>query len=78
MALWTISIPGEIVSDIHQIDLFHNNKYQYMFNTKTQLFCIDRMGNKVGKFPVTLKSMASIEGQFKKNTSLLVCKTLIE
>jgi hypothetical protein len=59
MALWTISIPGEIVSDIHQIDLFHNNKYQYMFNTKTQLFCIDRMGNKVGKFPVTLKSMAS-------------------
>lgn len=57
--LWTIKVPGEIISDIHQIDLFHNNKFQYMFNTKTQLFCIDRMGNKVGKFPVTLKSMAS-------------------
>ncbi len=57
--LWTVKVPGEIISDIHQIDLFHNNKFQYMFNTKTQLFCIDRMGNKVGKFPVTLKSMAS-------------------
>lgn len=59
LVLWTINIPGEIVSDIHQIDLFHNNKFQYLFNTKTQIYCIDRMGNKVGKFPVTLKSMAS-------------------
>lgn len=59
LALWTLNIPGEIVSDIHQLDLFHNNKFQYMFNTKTHLYCIDRMGNKVGKFPVTLKSMAA-------------------
>lgn len=59
LVLWTINIPGEIISDIHQIDLFRNNRFQYMFNTKTQLYCIDRMGNKVGKFPVTLKSMAS-------------------
>ncbi|HNX54025.1 MAG TPA: DUF3352 domain-containing protein [Prolixibacteraceae bacterium] len=59
LALWTVKVPGEIISDIHQIDLFHNNKFQYMFNTKTQLFCIDRLGNKVGKFPVNLKSTAS-------------------
>ena len=30
-----------------------------MFNTKTQLYVIDRMGNKVGKYPITLKSMAA-------------------
>lgn len=59
LVLWTINIPGEIVSDIHQIDLYRNNKFQYIFNTKTQLYCIDRMGNKVGKYPVTLKSIAS-------------------
>lgn len=59
LALWTISIPGQIVSEIHQIDLYHNNRYQYIFNTKTQLYVIDRMGNNVGKYPVTLKSMAS-------------------
>ncbi len=59
LILWTMNIPGEIVSEIHQIDLFQNNKFQYVFNTRTQLYVIDRMGNKVGKFPVTLKSMAS-------------------
>lgn len=57
--LWTINIPGEIVSDIHQIDIYRTNRFQYLFNTKTQLFVIDRLGNKVGKFPVTLKSVAS-------------------
>ena len=59
VVLWTLNIPGEIISDIYQIDLFRNNKFQYIFNTKTQLFVIDRMGNKVGKYPVTLKSIAS-------------------
>ena len=59
LVLWTINIPGEIMSDIHQTDLYQNNKFQYVFNTKTQLYVIDRMGNKVGKFPLTLKSMAS-------------------
>jgi hypothetical protein len=59
LVLWTVNIPGEIISDIHQIDLYQNNKFQYVFNTRTQLYVIDRMGNKVGKFPLTLKSMAS-------------------
>lgn len=59
LVLWSINVPGEIVSEIHQIDLYQNNKFQYVFNTKTQLYVIDRMGNKVGKFPLTLKSMAS-------------------
>ena len=59
LVLWTMSIPGEIVSEIHQVDLYQNNKFQYVFNTRTQLYVIDRMGNKVGKFPITLKSMAS-------------------
>jgi hypothetical protein len=59
MVLWTMNIPGEIISEIHQVDLYQNNKFQYVFNTRTQLYVIDRMGNKVGKFPITLKSMAS-------------------
>ncbi len=59
LILWTVNILGEIISDIHQIDIYRNNKYQYLFNTKTQLFVIDRTGSKVGKYPVTLKSIAS-------------------
>jgi len=57
--LWEMNLPDAIVSDIHQIDIFQNKKYQYMFNTRTQLYVVDRMGNKVGKFPIVLKSMAS-------------------
>ena len=57
--LWKMNIPGEIISEIYQIDIFQNKKFQYLFNTKTQLFVIDRMGNKVGKFPINLKEMAS-------------------
>jgi len=59
LTLWSINIPDEIISEIYQIDLYHNNKLQYIFNTKTQLYVIDRMGNKVGKYPITLKSIAS-------------------
>ena len=59
LVLWTISIPGEIISDIQQVDLYQNNRLQYVFNTKTQLYVIDRLGNKFGKFPITLKSIAS-------------------
>lgn len=59
LILWTVNIPGEIVSDIQQVDLYQNNRFQYVFNTKTQIYVIDRTGNKFGKFPITLKSMAS-------------------
>jgi hypothetical protein len=59
LVLWTMNIPGEIMSEIHQIDIYRTNRFQYVFNTKTQLYCIDRMGNNVGKYPVTLKSIAS-------------------
>ncbi len=57
--LWKMNLPGELMSEIHQIDLYRNNRFQYMFNTQTQLYVIDRMGNKVGKYPITLKSMAA-------------------
>lgn len=57
--LWKMTTPDPIISDIHQIDIYQNKKYQYVFNTQTQLFIVDRMGNNVGKFPIIFKSMAS-------------------
>ena len=57
--LWKMNLPEAIVSEIHQIDIYQNQKFQYLFNTKTQLYVVDRLGNKVGKFPIVLKSMAS-------------------
>lgn len=57
--LWKMTTPDPIISDVYQIDIYQNKKYQYLFNTKTQLYVIDRMGNRVGKFPVIFKAMAS-------------------
>ncbi|HEX7583181.1 MAG TPA: WD40 repeat domain-containing protein [Prolixibacteraceae bacterium] len=59
LLLWSMHIPGEIISEIHQVDIYQTKRFQYLFNTKTQLYLIDRMGNNVRKFPVTLKSIAS-------------------
>ncbi|HAH23854.1 MAG TPA: hypothetical protein DCL77_08865 [Prolixibacteraceae bacterium] len=57
--LWQMTVPDPIISEIHQIDIYQNQKFQYIFNTKTQLYVVDRMGNKVGKFPIIFKAMAS-------------------
>jgi WD40 repeat protein len=59
VVLWKLKLPEPIISEIHQIDLYRNNRFQYLFNTKTQLYVIDRTGSKVGKFPVVFKSMAA-------------------
>jgi len=56
---WSISLPGPILSGIHQVDYYKNGKLQYLFNTKEKLFLIDRNGNNVAHFPVSLRSPAT-------------------
>jgi len=56
---WQIKLPSPILSDIHQIDLFKNGKYQFLFNTSEKIYVIDRNGNSVPPFPITLRSEAS-------------------
>ncbi|MFW5831888.1 MAG: hypothetical protein ACOCVA_06530 [Prolixibacteraceae bacterium] len=56
---WSIPLPGNIMSRIHQIDYYKNGKLQYLFNTKEKLFVIDRDGNNVAHFPVDLRSPAT-------------------
>ena len=57
--LWKLNLPEPIISDIHLIDIYQTKRFQYLFNTKSQLYVVDRTGSKVGKYPVYLKSMAS-------------------
>jgi hypothetical protein len=57
--LWKLNLPDPVISDLHLIDIYQTKRFQYLFNTKSQLYVVDRTGNKVGKFPVYLKSMAS-------------------
>jgi Protein of unknown function (DUF3352) len=57
--LWKIKLEDQILSDIYQIDYYKNGKLQYLFNTQSKIHLIDRNGNNVEDFPITLRSPAT-------------------
>lgn len=56
---WSAPLSGQVMGEIKQIDFYKNGRLQYFFNTKEKLYLIDRNGNNVAHFPVTLKSPAT-------------------
>ena len=56
---WSLPLSEPVISEIFQIDFLKNGKLQYLFNTKTKLYVIDRNGNNVGNFPVAFRSPAT-------------------
>ncbi len=59
--LWKKKISEKIISSIHVVDAFKNNKYQLLFNSKNHLHLMDRNGNYVEGYPVKLPSEATSE-----------------
>jgi hypothetical protein len=57
--VWRLQLDEQIKSKIYQIDLYKNGKFQYMFSTENKLHVIDRLGNYIEKFPVTLRSAST-------------------
>jgi hypothetical protein len=57
--LWKKQINSKIISEIHQIDKYKNDKLQYLFNTHSHLYLVDRNGNDVEGFPIKFKSLAT-------------------
>lgn len=57
--VWKIKIDAKILGNIQQIDIYKNNRFQYIFNTRNKIYIIDRNGNNVSKFPVALRSPAT-------------------
>jgi hypothetical protein len=57
--LWKTKIEEPIMSDIHEIDFYKNGKLQILFNTRTRLYILDRKGNSVEAFPVSLLAPAT-------------------
>ena len=53
-------IGNSILGNVHQIDMFNNNKLQYIFNTKDSIYAIDRNGNYVAPFPLKSKYPMSV------------------
>ncbi len=57
--LWKINLPEKIMSEVFQIDFYKNKKFQYLFNTKSNIYLIDRNGNNVENYPIKLRTEAS-------------------
>ncbi len=53
--LWKRSLPDFILGDIHMVDKFKNKKFQMLFNTKNEVFLLDRKGRKVDDFQLKSK-----------------------
>jgi hypothetical protein len=56
--IWTKQLQEKIIGKVHQIDVYKNNKLQLLFNTPSKIYLLDRNGNNVEKYPVTLSSKA--------------------
>jgi len=57
--LWKVKLPEPIISTVYQIDALRNGKLQMLFNTKSYIYVIDRLGNFVNPYPIHLKSPAT-------------------
>ncbi|MDX9881469.1 MAG: hypothetical protein RBS73_05345 [Prolixibacteraceae bacterium] len=57
--LWKVKLQEPVLSDISQVDIYRNNKLQYLFNTRLQLYLIDRNGETVKGYPVAFRSPAA-------------------
>jgi len=57
--LWKVPLSEKIIGDVYQIDYYRNNKFQLLFNTRSQIHLIDRNGNYVERYPVNLRARAT-------------------
>ena len=52
--LWKYHLGKPILGKTKQIDIYKNGKLQLLFNTTDSLYCIDRKGRNVAKYPIAL------------------------
>lgn len=59
LVIWKRKIDGQIIGGVKQIDYYNNGKMQYLLNTETSIYIIDRNSNNTGPFPVLLPAKAT-------------------
>ena len=53
---WSKSVESELVTDIKQVDIYRNGKLQYIFATKNKIYIVDRNGEDIENYPITINS----------------------
>ncbi|MGS2727715.1 ribonuclease HII [Psychroserpens sp. BH13MA-6] len=74
---WKRELDGPILGRIAQIDTYKNGRLQLVFNTKKQLYVIDRNGKDVNKFPLKFNDeitqpVSVFDYDKKKNYRLMI------
>ena len=57
--IWSRNLREKIMGTISQVDAFRNGKLQYLFNTGSKIYLIDRDGKDAESFPLTPGSPAT-------------------
>lgn len=57
--LWKKQIDEQIIGNVSQIDFYKNKKLQILFNSKSRLYIIDRLGRWVEDYPKLLSFQAT-------------------
>ena len=74
---WKKKLPGPILGQIKQVDLFKNGRLQMVFSTTKKVYVLDRLGRNVEGFPLNFKdritqAVAVFDYDKNKNYRLLV------
>lgn len=54
-AVWTVKFDLPLCGTVRQIDYLKNNKLQMLFGAGNRIWLLDRLGRRVGKYPVSLE-----------------------
>jgi hypothetical protein len=57
--LWKIELEEEIISQIYQIDYYHNGRLQLLFSTESAMHIVDRLGNYVENYPLNFRAKST-------------------
>ena len=58
---WKKSIEEKIIGKISYLDYYKNNKYQFLFNTSSKLFLVDRLGRNVEDYPFKIEGETNLQ-----------------
>lgn len=56
---WNLSLDEPLLSEIQTIDFYRNGQLQYVFNTASRIYGLDKNGTSIGVFPLELQSPAT-------------------
>ncbi len=80
--LWSTPLGGRIAGNIHQIDIYNNGKFQFLFCTSGGIYVVDRLGRFVTGFPkafswqAPLRQLSVIDYDNSKNYRFAVADEL--